>query len=150
MFASQWHMGRDPAALAIRRALFVEELGLLEAGVFDASDDYAAQLVVELDGVPVATARLSPEGSDARLSFVAVLRACRGQGFGDLCVRQALYKAQSMHFSRVFADVPERHAAYYAAFGFRELCPPEAGMIKMSVETDHILWHPPCKADVEK
>ncbi|HWR23936.1 MAG TPA: GNAT family N-acetyltransferase [Feifaniaceae bacterium] len=147
MFASQWRMGRDPQALAVRRAVFVEELGLPEESVFDSSDEYAAQLAAELDGIPVATARLLPEGADARLSFVAVLRAYRGQGFGDLCVRHALYKAQGMHVPRVFADVPERYAAYYAAFGFRETGEPEAGVIRMAVETDRILWHPPCKAD---
>lgn len=148
MFASQWRVGKNPIALAIRRAVFVQELGLPEDAVFDYSDDYAAQLVVELDGVPVATARLSPEGADVRLSFIAVLPAYRGQGFGDLCVRQALYKAQGMHASHVFADVPERHAAYYAAFGFRETGVSEAGVTQMTVETDHILWHPPCKENI--
>ncbi len=150
MFASQWRMERDPVALAIRRTVFIKELGLLEDEVLDAMDDCAAQLVVELDGVPVATARLSPEGVDARLSFVAVLPAYRGQGFGDLSVRQALYKAQNMQFSRVFADVLERYAAYYQAFGFRELGAAEAGIIKMVVETNGVLWHPRCKEDVIK
>ena len=149
MFASQWRMGRDPQALAIRRTVFVQELGMAEDGVFGFSNDFAAQLVVELDGVPVATARLSPEGADVRLDFVAVLPAYRGQGFGDLCVRQALYKAQSIA-RRVVTDIPERHAAYYSAFGFRELEAAEAGVIKMMVETEHILWHPSCKEDAAK
>ena len=147
MFASQWRMGKDPDALAIRRAVFVEELGHPGDAVFDAVDEYAAQLVVRVDDVPIASARLYPGYDGVMLSHICVLRAYRGQGFGDLCTRQALYKAQNMGVPRVFADVPERYVVYYAAFGFRELGAPETGMVKMAVETDGILWHPSCKTD---
>ena len=145
MFASQWRMGRDPEALAIRRTVFVEELGLPEDAVIDASDEYAAQLLVELDGIPVATARLSPEGTDVRLAFVAVLPAYRGQGFGDLCVRQALYKAQSMG-GRILKHVPEQRCAYFEAFGFVPVAS-EGKEIELAVETEKIVWHSPCKKE---
>ncbi len=145
MFASQWRMGKDPDALAIRRTVFVQELGMPEDEVFDSADDYAAQLLVELDGVPVATARLSPEGADVRLDFVAVLPAYRRQGFGDLCVRQALYKAQLMG-ARVLTRVAERHCAYFQAFGFLPEGP-EGEEIGLAVGGANIVWHSPCKKE---
>ncbi len=148
MFASRWHMGISPEALSIRRAVFVEEQGVLIA-VPDGFDAYAMQLVVEEDGVPVASARLVPEDGGLRLSFVAVLPQYRGQGFGDLCVRQALYKARQMHAVHVCIDVLEQNVPYYRAFGFERTGGPGAGKIPMRVETGRILWHPPCKEQEE-
>lgn len=141
MFASIWRMGRDPEALNIRRAVFIEELRFPEETVFEAADDYAAQLVVKLDGVPVASARLTPQGKDARLSHIAVLPGFRGQGFGDLCARQALNKAQAMGVSRVLARVPAPYRTYYEAFGFR----PAGDGDEMAVEAAKVVWHSPCK-----
>ncbi len=148
MFASRWHMGVVPEALSVRRAVFVEEQGILIA-VPDDLDAYAIQLVVEEDGVTVASARLVPEGGGVRLAFVAVLPQYRGQGVGDLCVRQALYKAQQMNAAYVYIDVLEQNVPYYRAFGFECTCGPGAGMIPMRVETAQILWHPPCREPEE-
>jgi len=141
MFASEWRMGPAPEALCVRRAVFAEELGQSEADVLDGKDAYAAQLLVTEDGQPAASARLSPEGANARLAFVAVLPAYRGRGFGDLCVRQALSAARQMGATPVRARVPERCRAYYAAFGFR---PVGEDPEEMAVETENIVWHNPC------
>ncbi len=148
MFASEWRMGSGAKdALLLRRAVFLGELGWPEEAVFDGADAYAAHLIIEADGVPVASARLCPKQDGISLSHICVLPAYRGQGFGDLCTRQALYKAQSLLAPRVFADAPERYAAYYAAFGFREQGAPKAGIVKMTLNTDNIVWHPPCSLE---
>lgn len=148
MFASEWRMGSEAKdALLIRRRVFLDELGWPEEAVFDGADAYAAHLVVEADGVPVASARLYPKQDGVSLSHICVLPGYRHQGYGDLCTRQALYKAQNMGMPRVYADVLVQYIDYYAAFGFQQLCKPEAGMVKMAVETDGIRWHPHCKAD---
>ncbi len=148
MFASRWHTGISSEALSIRHTVFAEEQGGVIA-VPDSFDAYAMQLVVEEDGVPVASARLVPEDGGLRLAFVAVLPQYRGQGFGDLCVRQALYKAQQMNAAHVCIDILEQNVPYYRAFGFERTCGPGAGMIPMRVETARILWHPPCREQEE-
>lgn len=148
MFASRWHTGIIPEALSVRRAVFVEEQGISIA-VPDDLDAYAMQLVVEEDGIPVASARLVPEDGGVRLAFVAVLPEYRGQGFGDLCVRQALYKAQSLYAPRVFARVAQQHRTYFEAFGFAgvDLESTKNKEIELAAEITKLIWHSPCKKE---
>ena len=149
MFATEWTLGANGAkdALAVRRAVFAEELGLPVQQVFDDMDAVAAHLTVRLDGVPVASARLSPDTDGVRISYICVLREYRKQGFGDLCARVALDKAQRMGVTRVVADIPAAHMPYWAAFGFTAQGGATQGIVSMDVDSEAIRWHSPCKDD---
>lgn len=147
MFATEWTLGTADAedALAVRRAVFAEELGLTDLSVFDDADAVAAHLTVRLDGIPVASARLSPDTDGVRISYICVLREYRRQGFGDLCARVALDKAQRMGVKRIVADIPSAYKPYWAAFGFAAQNDAKQGVVSMAVDTDAIRWHSPCK-----
>ncbi len=147
MFAAEWTLGANGAkdALAVRRAVFAEELGLPGESVFDDMDAVAAHLTVRLDGIPVASARLSPDSDGVRVSYICVLQEYRKQGFGDLCVRVALDKAQRMGVTRIVANVPVVYTPYWIAFGFTAQGDATQNIVSMSVDADAIHWHSPCK-----
>jgi predicted GNAT family N-acyltransferase len=74
------------AAMAIRRAVFVEEQGIPEAEEFDARDAEAEHLIVIADdGTPVATCRVFADEGDgwARLGRLAVLPRARRRGLAS-------------------------------------------------------------------
>jgi len=65
---------------AVRRAVFIEELGIPPELEWDAHDATALHVLARLpDGRAVGTGRLLPEG---RIGRVAVLPAWRGRGVG--------------------------------------------------------------------
>lgn len=147
MFATEWTLGPigSQEALAIRRTVFEEELGQPVETVFDGCDELAAHLTVRLDGEAIASARLCPDSGGVRLAFVGVLAPYRKQGYGDLCARVMLDKAQRMGVVRIFADVPEQYAPYYDAFGFTAQGEAAGGILPMAVDGSAIHWHSPCK-----
>jgi predicted GNAT family N-acyltransferase len=149
MFATEWTLGTAGAedALAVRRAVFAEELGLPVQQVFDETDAVAAHLTVRLDGVPIASARLSPDSDGLHISYICVLQEYRKQGFGDLCARVTLDKARRMGVTRVVADIPAAYMPYWAAFGFTAQGDSVQDVVSMVVDADAIRWHSPCKED---
>jgi len=79
-------------ALAVRRAVFIEEQAVPEALEIDAHDGdpaavtTAVHVLARHGGQAVATGRLlldGPAGEHAHIGRVAVLRDYRGQGFGQ-------------------------------------------------------------------
>lgn len=147
MFATGWTLGPigSEEALSIRRAVFIEELGQTAETVFDGRDELAAHLTVRLDGKAIASARLCPDAGGVRFAFIGVLAPYRRQGFGDLCARVMLDKAQRMGAARICADVPEQYAPYYEAFGFTAQGDAADGVLPMAVDGSAIHWHSPCK-----
>lgn len=147
MFATEWTLGPigSEEALSIRRTVFVEELGQKAETVFDGCDELAAHLTVRLDGKAIASARLCPDSGGVRLSFIGVLAPYRKQGYGDLCARVMLDKAQRMGVVRILADVPVGLEPYYEAFGFTALADAADGILPMAVDGSAIHWHSPCK-----
>ena len=70
-------------ALAVRRAVFVEEQGVPEHLEVDGNDDSATHFVAYDGDRPVGAARLRPyDDSTAKVERVAVLETERGAGIG--------------------------------------------------------------------
>jgi len=70
-------------ALAVRRAVFVEEQGVDKDIEYDGLDAGALQMVVKARNTVVGTARARfPEAGEAKIERMAVLPAYRGQGIG--------------------------------------------------------------------
>lgn len=149
MFASEWTLGKENAreALEIRRKVFAEDLGQAADAVYDSNDYIAAHLLVRLDGVPIASARLYPAEGGVRFEYIGVLKEYRKQRFGDLCVRLLLYKAQQMGVPYIYALVPEEYILYYAAFGFKPQGAPENGFTPVAVAGDAVNWHSACQGE---
>lgn len=109
---------RLAAAFAIRRAVFVAELGVSEALEIDAREHEARHLLALLEGRPVGTlrVRLRDDGRVAKIERVAVLGAARGRMVGRDLMAAALDLARSEG-----AEEAELHAQTYAAGFYQRL-----------------------------
>lgn len=147
MFTTEWKIGMMDfeEVRALRKAVFVEELGMPENTVFDWEDGIAAHLIVRLaDGTAVGTARIYPDGMDTRIGFFAVLPKFRRQGYGDVSLRLLLFKAQQLPGPKVLADVPEKYVPYYEWFGFSAVGEGANGIQPMAIEREKIHFPSEC------
>ena len=145
MFASEFVLGsvNAPDALALRKRVFVEELGWEDTQAFTDIDALAAHLMVRVEGETVAAARMFPVQGGVCLDCACVAPNWRKQRFFDLCVRLMLNKAANMGTARVYITTDAAYIAYYAAFGFLTDAE-ENGVCEMSIDPENIVWHSAC------
>ena len=125
---------------ALRRRVFVEEMGLDEAWARDAGDDMAVYvLAYDEAGAPSGTGRLSIDQDRFMLGRVCVLEGARGSGLGDLIARMLLLRARELNAPRVYVNALTSAAPFYARYGFRPTDEPdEEGCVLMRAEADEI------------
>lgn len=151
MITNEWIPGTGDIAdaLALRRAVFVEEQGVPEDIEMDEADAQAMHLVIYDDGQPVAAGRVWFDGSTFRLGRCAVQKNMRGRGIGDLLVKLLAIKALE------FADEVHIHAqtsarAFYERYGFSQTGDEfdEAGIahVPMTVTRDALVLPSRCGA----
>ena len=100
------------AALQVRRTVFVEELGLERAAVFDEHDTQSLLILASEADVPVACARLRIEMDDddmerAEVQWLAVLPEHRGQGIGSALLSAVESEALRRGLDAVRCQAPE-------------------------------------------
>lgn len=107
-------------ARAVRRAVFIDELGYDAQEDIDRADDIAWHLVVYSDdGEAVGCARLFPvEIGVYSLGRIAVKKDFRGAGYGDLLMRVLLFKSQELGAQTVRVGAREDAAGFYEKYGF--------------------------------
>jgi predicted GNAT family N-acyltransferase len=107
-------------AIAIRRAVFVEEQGVAEALEFDKRDDQARHLLARRASEPVGTLRLRwlDQGRIAKIERVAVLPEGRGARIGHALLRAALALAEAGGASEARLHAQTVAQAFYAKLGF--------------------------------
>jgi len=119
-------------ASALRREVFVEELGLGHGLDADALDDAAVHALVRNRlGQPLATARLVQEGPQmARVARVAVSRTMRSTGFGRVVVEALMQLAAERGDTRVVLQSRCSAEGFYSHLGFMPIGEPyeEAGV----------------------
>jgi predicted GNAT family N-acyltransferase len=119
-------------ALQIRRKVFVEEQGIPEAIEFDGLDVQAIHVLVWEEAPPgrdkesgkpdrraVATGRITYDGAVCRIGHIAVLRECRGMGYGDFTVKMLLNKAFTSGIGKVLLDAQALAVGFYQKIGFQ-------------------------------
>jgi predicted GNAT family N-acyltransferase len=115
---------RTPAeleqALAIRRAVFVDEQGVAEALEFDCHDEQAQHLLALKNGAPVGTLRVRwlDGGRTAKIERVAVLPEARGSRIGRALVEAALAFAGSAGAETAILHAQTAARGFYARLGF--------------------------------
>lgn len=140
-----WGIHEYAPAAALRRRVFVEELGMDDAAAFDSADEIAAHLLVSEGEADVAAARIFPTEHSVHIDSICVLPAYRRRGYGDLCTRILLYKAQDLGQPEITAVIPAAMLPYYAAFGFAVQEMQADGRLRIAVASDGVLWHSACK-----
>lgn len=103
---------------ALRHEVFVVEQGYTAEGEVDALDPLSHHLLAQADGVPVATARLCPDGDTAKIGRVCVLKARRGTGLGADLIRAAVALAADQNMRRAVLGAQAHAVGFYEKLGF--------------------------------
>lgn len=111
-----WEKARQYAA-PIRFTVFVEEQGVPRDLELDEMDAKCIHAVAFEGNLPVATARLLPDGHIGRM---AVLKEWRGRGIGGLILKKLMDKARERGDREVVLAAQVHALAFYRAHGFVE------------------------------
>jgi predicted GNAT family N-acyltransferase len=111
------------AAMAIRRAVFVQEQRIPPEEEFDARDVEAEHLLVcDDDGAPVATCRVFADDGDgdgtARLGRLAVLPRARRRGLATRMIEACEARARAAGATRMVLDAQVSAMPLYERSGY--------------------------------
>lgn len=101
--------------MQLRKTVFVDEQHVPEELEWDGLDDACTQFLATMDGQPVGTARLTPEGQIGRM---AVLISHRRKGIGSQLLEAAIQAAVAAGFSEVFLHAQVNVIKFYQQHGF--------------------------------
>src|SRR5690606_32197026 len=127
--------GADQAGpRAVREAVFIQEQGVPPALEIDDQDPRSRHVLArDAAGLPIGTARLTPEG---RIGRMAVLREWRGHGVGSALLHALLRVARedglplvALHAQEAAIDFYRRHG--FAPVGQRFM---EAGIVHQAMQ----------------
>jgi len=108
------------AAIAVRRAVFVEEQGVPEGIELDGEDSEAVHFLATAAEEPVGTARLRfPDAETAKAERVAVLADHRGQGLGSELMACVESEARDRNCSRLVVHAQTAVEPFYDSLGYR-------------------------------
>lgn len=110
----RWDQLRQDAKL-IRTQVFICEQGITEADEWDDQDLISQHFVIYDQDQPIATARLLENNSVGR---VAVLKAYRGQGLGQMIMLEIISYAQKQRRSVLTLSSQVRAISFYKKLGF--------------------------------
>ncbi|TFH86395.1 GNAT family N-acetyltransferase [Billgrantia azerbaijanica] len=103
-------------ASEIRHVVFIDEQHVPQAEEWDGRDTACTHFLALLDGRPVGTARLLPDGHIGR---VAVLAEARGLGIGVALMRAAIETARRQGHPAVELAAQTHALPFYARLGFQ-------------------------------
>lgn len=110
-----WADHRD-ALLTVRLEVFVDEQKVPLDEEVDDHDPVSVHLLIEDDGAPVATGRLTPDGHIGRM---AVRKDWRGQGLGGRILEALVARADRDGMPRVVLAAQTHAIPFYEKHGFR-------------------------------
>ena len=114
-------------ALSVRRAVFIAEQGVTEVEEIDAYDGdprqvtSALHVVAYLDGLPAATGRLlldAPDGENAHIGRIAVLREHRRRGLGRAVMLALQDEARRRGFRGAKVAAQLQAIPFYESLGY--------------------------------
>ncbi|GAA5169984.1 MULTISPECIES: GNAT family N-acetyltransferase [Halomonadaceae] len=122
-------------ASEIRRQVFIEEQAVPQEEEWDGRDDECLHFLARLDGQPVGTARLLPDGHIGR---VAVLAAGRGRGIGLALMQAAIEAARERGHAHAELAAQTHALAFYRRLGFEAYGPEflDAGIAHRNMRLD--------------
>jgi predicted GNAT family N-acyltransferase len=99
----------------VRHAVFINEQNIAEEDEWDDADENALHLVASLDGNPIATARLTSDGTVGRM---AVLESFRLQGTGSAMMKQIIKTAKKSRIKVLKLHAQRSAEGFYTKHGF--------------------------------
>ena len=111
---ADWQTAKKEAQ-RIRFAVFVEEQGVPAELEMDENDAHCVHAIAYVDGRPIGTGRLLPDGHIGRM---AVLKAWRGHGAGKALLRALVEAARRRGDKEVMLSAQVHALGFYRAEGF--------------------------------
>ena len=112
--SGSWALLSEPASL-IRRIVFIDEQQVPQEEEWDGLDTECLHFLATLNGEPVGTARLLPDGHIGR---VAVLSSARGTGIGYQLMEAAIKAAREAGHPHAALSAQLHALAFYERLGF--------------------------------
>lgn len=105
---------------SIRTAVFTNEQGANAEEEFDKYDSSPNSVFALLydDGNAVATARIANTERGIKIGRIAVLKSCRGKGYGAVIVNAVTNKAFDRGADIVYVDAQNYAVPFYEKLGF--------------------------------
>jgi predicted GNAT family N-acyltransferase len=114
VFPADWNADRN-ILQAIREEVFVREQSVPADMEWDEFDPKSRHVLASVDGVPIGTGRLLPDGHIGRM---AVLRAWRGKGAGSAMLIRLMEIARDLGMQRVLLNAQVQALPFYLSHGF--------------------------------
>lgn len=112
-------------ALMIRTTVFVDEQHVPADREVDEDEAKAIYFVAYDSGLPVATARLLPEHGGYHVQRVAVMKAYRHHGVGQVLLEQLTAYAKAHGIKTMRLDAQVQAVGFYKALGYQLTDRPE-------------------------
>lgn len=104
---------------AIRTCVFTNEQGADADDEFDSYDSTSLfALLYDDKNEPVGTARIAQTSSGIKIGRIAILKECRGKGYGADIVKAVTQKAFDMGADKVLVDAQNYAVPFYEKLGF--------------------------------
>ena len=103
---------------AIRKKVFIDDLGLTEDVHFDEFDQRSLHVLLSEGGTYLATGRLYENEGKFFIGGIAVLPEARNKGLGDLLVRLLLNKAFELLANEVYVYARQESVMFYETLNF--------------------------------
>lgn len=107
------------AVKVIRSCVFTNEQGADADSEFDEYDKTSLFALLYEDDKPVGTARIAETAEGIKIGRIAILKECRGKGYGADIVKAVTDKAFNMGADRVFVDAQNYAVPFYEKLGFK-------------------------------
>ena len=105
---------------SIRTCVFTNEQGADADSEFDRYDSTSLfALLYDDKNEPVGTARIAKTDAGFKIGRIAILKECRGKGFGADIVRAVTEKAFEMGADKVLVDAQNYAVPFYERLGFK-------------------------------
>lgn len=104
-------------AMSVREQVFIQEQQIAAQDEWDEQDAVSLHFVIYRDGQAIATARLLQDHSVGR---VAVLKAYRGQGLGQLIMQYIIALAQQQQRPQLHLSAQTHALDFYKQLGFEQ------------------------------
>lgn len=102
--------------MALREHVFIREQLVPADMEWDEFDALSRHVVALVDGIPIGTGRLLPDGHIGRM---AVLREWRGKGAGSALLTDLLAIARALGMRRVLLNAQVQALPFYVRHGFQ-------------------------------
>lgn len=104
---------------SIRTCVFTNEQGADADSEFDEYDSTSLFALLYDENEPVGTARIAKTAAGFKIGRIAILKSCRGKGYGADIVSAVTDKAFEMGADKVFVDAQNYAVPFYEKLGFK-------------------------------